>query len=137
MASGSTIAKTSKVAGARMELMSDLTDQQLEMYRERLLASKAAIEALLSQTEADSRPVDLDLPTGRLTRIDAMQMQGMAQMNRHQLDIRRQQVEVALGALDAGNYGQCRSCKEPIGLGRIEVSPEAPFCLACQEMFER
>lgn len=116
--------------------MSDLTNQQQEAFRERLSAAKAAIQALLTQTEADSRPVDLDLPTGRLTRIDAIQMQGMAQMNRHQLDIRRQQVDVALAALDAGDYGLCRSCKNPIGLERLEVLPESPFCLACQEMFE-
>ena len=116
--------------------MSDLTKQQLESFRERLSAAKAAIQSLLTKTEADSRPVDLDLPTGRLTRIDAIQMQGMAQMNRHQLDIRRQQVDVALAALDAGDYGQCRSCRAPIGLERLEVLPESPFCLACQEMFE-
>lgn len=116
--------------------MSEIEDQELEQFRERLEASKHAIKALLSQTEADSRPVDLDLPTGRLTRIDAIQMQGMAQMNRHQLDIRRQQVDVALLALDAGNYGLCRSCKQPIGWERLEVLPETPFCIACQEMFE-
>ena len=117
--------------------MSDLTDQQLEGFQERLSAAKEAIDALLTQTEADSRPVDLDLPIGRLTRIDAIQMQAMAQMNRFQLDIRRQQVDGALEALEAGRYGQCRSCKGPIDLERLQVLPESPFCLACQEMFEQ
>ena len=116
--------------------MSHLTDQQLEMFRERLSAAKNGITDLLAQTEADSRPVDLDLPIGRLSRIDAIQMQGMARMSRDQLDIRRQQVNASLDALDAGSYGLCRSCKGPIGLGRLEVLPESPFCLDCQEMFE-
>ena len=97
------------------------TTEQIESFSQRLSAAKDAIQALLTQTKDDSRPVDLELPIGRLTRIDAIQMQAMAQMNRHQLDIRRQQVDVAMAALSAGNYGLCRSCKEPIGLERLDV----------------
>ena len=63
------------------------TTEQIESFSQRLSAAKDAIQALLTQTKDDSRPVDLELPIGRLTRIDAIQMQAMAQMNRHQLDI--------------------------------------------------
>ena len=117
-------------------ILSHLTEDQQERFRERLLAMQAQIDGLLAQTAADSRPVDLELPIGRLTRIDAVQIQAMAQMNRRQLDIQRQQVEVALASFAAGTYGACRACRGPIALG-LEVLPESPFCIECQERFEQ
>ncbi len=117
--------------------MSSLTAEQLKEFFRRLTVAKAQIKALLDQTAQDSRPVDLELPIGRLTRIDAIQMQGMAQMNRQQLDIRRQQVDASLAAFDTGKFGFCRHCHQPISFARLEVLPESPFCVDCQESFER
>jgi len=117
--------------------MAYLNDAQLQDFKQRLLEAKAAMKALLNQTVADAKPVDLDLPIGRLTRIDAIQMQGMAQMNRYQLDIRLKQVDAALLAFDQGIYGLCRHCKGPVPLGRLEALPESPFCVDCQESFEQ
>lgn len=118
--------------------MPDLDEQQLERFRERLLATKEAAKTLLSQSAKETRPVEVSGSSiGRLTRIDAIQMQGMTQMSEGQLRIRLQQIEVALGALEEGTYGSCRYCKGPIGLPRLEAMPEAPFCMECQESFER
>lgn len=118
--------------------MSVLDEEQLHRFRERLLAAKETAEALLSQSAKESRPVEASGSSiGRLTRIDAIQMQGMTQMSEGQLRIRLQQIEVALGAMEEGTYGACRYCKGPIGLPRLEAMPEAPFCMDCQESFER
>jgi DnaK suppressor protein len=117
--------------------MGHFTDTQLEEVRQRLVTIEKEIEALLGQTSGDARPVDLELPIGRLSRADAMQMQGMAQMNRRQLDIRLQQVRVALKAVADGSYGSCRSCKGAINPERLDARPESPFCIGCQEMFEQ
>ncbi len=117
--------------------MAGLSKKRIEEFRQRLVLMQQEIERLLETTARDSRPVDLGLPIGRLSRADAMQMQGMAQLNRRQLDLRRQQVKVALAAVSDGSYGSCRSCREPINLARLEVHPESPFCVACQESFEQ
>lgn len=117
--------------------MSALNEEQLEYFRRRLLDAKADIKILLEQTADDSKPVDLNLPIGRLSRIDAIQMQGMAQMNRHELEIRLKQVEASLAAHDRGIYGICRHCGLPIHTERLEVLPESPFCVDCQESFEQ
>jgi len=69
--------------------MTELTEEQVVEFRRRILAEREAIDALLDRTSSDVRPVDLGLPIGRLSRMDAMQMQGMAQLNRRQLEIRR------------------------------------------------
>jgi DnaK suppressor protein len=117
--------------------MPGLSEKQIRELKERLLTLRTEIEGLLAQTARDAKPVDLSLPIGRLSRADAMQMQGMAQMNRRQLDVKLQQIKGALAAVDDGSYGLCRSCREAIDSARLEVHPEVPFCIGCQEAFEQ
>lgn len=112
-------------------------EEQMEAQRERLLAMRDHMDRLLSQTEEDTRPVELGSSFGRLSRIDAIQMRGMAEMSRRQLEVRRQLVDLALQALEAGKYGLCRQCGGRIGHRRLEALPETPFCIDCQESFER
>jgi hypothetical protein len=40
--------------------MSHLTQEQLDGFRERLLSASKEIDRLLEQTEADTRPVDMN-----------------------------------------------------------------------------
>lgn len=47
------------------------------------------------------------------------------------------QVEAALRRLDAGTYGNCADCGEPIPLRRLRVQPAADRCAACQIAAER
>ncbi|MEM1183011.1 MAG: TraR/DksA C4-type zinc finger protein [Acidobacteriota bacterium] len=116
--------------------MSPLTAAQLEHFRGLLLSAKASVEALLNQ-DAFGKPVEASGPTiGRLSRMDAIQVQAMSNMSRHQLDIRRRQIDASLQAMDRGIYGLCRECKQLIHLDRLEALPEAPFCMPCQESFE-
>jgi DnaK suppressor protein len=49
----------------------------------------------------------------------------LASRLRDQLD----DVEAALGRLDDGSYGQCETCGDSIGEGRLEVMPAARHCI--------
>jgi DnaK suppressor protein len=44
---------------------------------------------------------------------------------------------VALVRLDDGSYGSCASCAGPIGAERLEVMPEARWCVSCQASHEQ
>ncbi len=46
------------------------------------------------------------------------------------------QVEAALQRLDAGTYGDCADCGEPIALPRLRVQPAALRCAPCQSARE-
>jgi DnaK suppressor protein len=117
--------------------MSDLTAEQIESFRQRLLEAKASAEAILRQTAGDEKPVEASGSSiGRLSRMDAIQVQAMAQMSRRQLQVRLLQFDAALATIENGTYGTCRSCKGPISLPRLDAVPEAPFCMECQESFE-
>ena len=46
------------------------------------------------------------------------------------------EVQAALQRLDAGTYGDCLDCGEPISLQRLQVQPAAQRCAPCQDAFE-
>jgi len=115
----------------------ELSDAQQQELVGALEALSLSLTALLASTSDDSKPVDLDQPIGRLSRMDAMQQQEMAQAARRGDELRLKQVRAALAAVEAGEYGDCRACEEPIGYGRLSARPETPFCVRCQSSNER
>lgn len=42
-------------------------------------------------------------------------------------------VDRALAKLDAGTYGTCERCDEPIGAERLEAIPWALLCIGCKK----
>jgi DnaK suppressor protein len=46
------------------------------------------------------------------------------------------QVTAALEDINAGRYGICRECEEPIAKARLKVMPFATRCVACQQKLE-
>ena len=81
--------------------------------------------------------MDLDEPIGRLSRMDAIQQQRMVEANRAGMQRRLAQVRGALERIEAGEYGECAACEEPIGYARLEARPETPLCIACQTKREK
>lgn len=47
------------------------------------------------------------------------------------------QVEAALHRLDAGTYGDCADCGDPLAWDRLLAQPAAERCAPCQAEFER
>lgn len=46
-------------------------------------------------------------------------------------------VESALARIEAGTYGDCVDCGEPITAARLHATPEAARCVHCQEKAEQ
>lgn len=100
--------------------------------RTRLLEQRAALTAD-SKDAADSRaPVQLDQTSvGRLSRMDAIQVQAMAVAMEARRAEAVRRVDQALTRLDAGTYGDCAVCGEAIAPKRLALDPGIPTCLAC------
>ena len=47
------------------------------------------------------------------------------------------QNERAIARIEAGTYGTCESCGEPIGKARLQAFPRATLCVACKQREER
>ena len=113
-----------------------LTPAEISNYRELLAALRLDLEALLAATEDGAKPVDLEAPFGRLSRIDAIQAQKLTQANRARTKVRLRHVMAALGAIRDEEFGDCRKCQDPISIERLNAVPESPLCLPCMEELE-
>jgi DnaK suppressor protein len=111
-----------------------MTDASPDMdaLRAALVERLAALHAASETTADNRRPVELDQTSvGRLSRMDAMQVQAMAmatERRRHE-EVRR--VEAAIKRIDEGEYGTCISCGEEIAAKRLAVDPTAATCIRC------
>jgi len=115
----------------------ELTEAQIAEFGERLAALRTELEDALGSGAEATKPVTLDQSSvGRLSRMDAIQQQAMAQATQRNLRKRLQQCKAALAASERGEYGECRQCEEPIGYRRLAAYPEAPLCLACQRQVD-
>jgi DnaK suppressor protein len=112
--------------------MSDRRDVDLQAIRRALEGERADLLHESEATAEEQRPVELDQQSvGRLSRMDALQVQAMAQA----LEARRQgrllRIEAALRRLDAGDYGFCEECGEKIPTKRLEIDAATERCVDC------
>ncbi len=47
------------------------------------------------------------------------------------------EIEYALFKISNKSYGICEMCEEPIGIERLEVKPQAKYCIICREIVEK
>jgi len=50
----------------------------------------------------------------------------------HSMEIRLQNINLALEKIKTGKYGKCEKCKKNIAQKRLEACPEARFCINCE-----
>src|SRR3974390_1981947 len=55
-------------------------------------------------------------------------------LNRNTIDMKLlREIADALHRMDAGQYGVCPECEEPISVKRLDAVPWARYCVTCQE----
>ncbi|GAB4232898.1 MAG: TraR/DksA C4-type zinc finger protein [Methyloligellaceae bacterium] len=102
--------------------------------RSRLLARRQELEALSEMAAGARSTVTLDQQSvGRLSRMDAMQQQAMAQATERQRAQEILRIDQALRRLEAGDYGYCEECGENIAEKRLEIDPAALLCVRCAQ----
>ena len=118
--------------------MEELTEAQRAELHERLLAIQAELQKTLSTIGDHAGTVHLDQSAvGRLSRVDAIQQQQMADAQKRRNELRLKQISVALNTFVDEEYGDCKVCGEPIGYGRLTARPESPACVSCMAELER
>lgn len=103
-----------------------------EKFRSLLDARKTELIALIDSATEAAAPVELDQQVqGRLSRMDAIQGQAMAQATIERRRIEISQIDAALRRMDAGEYGDCVACGEEIAKKRLELNPAIARCIDC------
>lgn len=100
--------------------------------RQALLARRAELDRE-GASNADSRnTVELQQDSvGRLSRMDAMQQQAMAQATERRRVAERVRIAAALERLDDGEWGYCLKCGEEIAEKRLRHDPSVANCVNC------
>ena len=105
--------------------------------KERLIAMRAALESVAATGDASAEVVQLDqAKVGRLSRMDALQAQAMAQASGQRRAMQLREIDAALQRIDDGSYGDCQVCDEPIDPRRLEADPTARLCIDCASKSE-
>lgn len=68
---------------------------------------------------------------GRLSRMDAMQMQAMAKATATRRAIEVTKLQAALKRLEEGEFGYCMDCGDDIAQNRLNLDPAAAKCIGC------
>lgn len=109
----------------------DRSAQQTEEIRTRLMQHKAELQKRVSTIHEHARdPLEQDsaeqaAQLGNVAVVSALEAEAVQQIA---------EIEAALQRLEAGTYGVCVTCGEPVGEGRLKVRPAATQCRDCAEL---
>ncbi len=109
-----------------------LTARQISDFKARLEQEKTELADASAGTADTRAPVELDQQSvGRLSRIDAMQVQAMAKAQEGRRRLRERMIDAALARVAQDEYGYCTICGEDIPEKRLDIDPAAATCVTC------
>jgi len=114
-----------------------MSQRDIKKFRQLLEDKKLAVlerarKTLSEQMTLDPNdlPDEMDMASSESLQSFEFRLRGREKMHLAKLDL-------ALKKLDAGTFGVCEECEEPIGKKRLEERPETKLCIRCKEDQER
>ncbi|MGY8789824.1 MAG: TraR/DksA family transcriptional regulator [Pseudomonadales bacterium] len=106
---------------------------------DKFIKYKKLIELQLQELTAENelgqnsqRTVELDQQSvGRLSRMDALQSQAMAQAQQRRRDVLKSSLTAALQRLEEEEFGYCVDCGDEIEEARLSASLVILKCMSC------
>ena len=109
-----------------------------QRVRNKLLELRAELLAAAEAGKDSAAVVELDqTKVGRLSRMDAMQAQAMAQASAQRREQTLRQIDAALKRIDDDEYGYCLKCDEAINPKRLEFDTTVTLCIDCASKQEQ
>ena len=106
-------------------------------YRDRLLARREGLFRQVTEAEMSSRERDAEAtqdPADMAANAYTKELLiSMSANDRRLLGL----IDESLTRIEAGEYGNCVNCDEPVPEKRLEAVPWARYCLSCQDKQER
>ena len=112
----------------------DRSQLEIDEIRARLMRHKAELQKRVTTIHEHARdPLEQDsaeqaAQLGNVAVVSALETEAVQQIA---------EIGAALQRLEAGTYGVCISCGEPVGEGRLKVRPAATQCRDCAELDHR
>lgn len=110
---------------------------KLEQLKQLLLKMKSELQEQEKTFKEDRKPVELDqTKVGRISRMDAMQIQQMALDASRRRQLQLVKADNALQRIDSDDFGYCLSCDEEIAYRRMLINPTNTLCIECAEKMD-
>jgi DnaK suppressor protein len=121
-----------------VEEQADKMDKRkVKSYRDRLLERRENLFSQVTEAERSSRERDAEAtqdPADMAANAYTKELLiSMSANDRKLLDL----IDEALRRVEAGEYGECVNCGEPVQEKRLDAVPWARYCLRCQDLQER
>ncbi len=114
--------------------MSELSKTEINRHKKLLQGKLAELASIQENAAEDRAPVTLDQTTqGRLSRMDALQVQAMALETDRRRELKIQRITAALGRISEGGFGYCMRCGDEIEKKRLNNDPSTPTCIGCAQ----
>ena len=111
-----------------------MNTQLQQKFRKMLLELKAMHEQRSNNNQDALKTVELDQnKVGRLSRMDALQGQQMAQAAERMRLEKIQRIDGALLRIEKDDFGYCYVCDAAIQEARLRFDPTITRCVACSE----
>ena len=112
--------------------MAQMTPDVKQALRDRIAARLEELDAEDRTAAGNRGTVSLDQQSvGRLSRMDALQQQAMAQATHARRAAERKRLENTLAMIDTPDFGTCAECGDDIDPRRLMLNPAVALCADC------
>jgi RNA polymerase-binding protein DksA len=121
-----------------------MKNEELDSFRQTLESLKARLRGDLDQMTDEALKLKGPDSSGNLSNLplhmadvgtenyDQEFTLGLIENEQETLD----QIQSALGRIDAGTFGRCEECKGPIAKPRLQAIPYTAYCIECARKLE-
>ena len=114
-----------------------LKKKELRRFREILLEKREEILRNAKRTLSEDMTLDSDDLADEMDLASSEYLQSFTLRLRGREKTFLKKIDLALAKIDAGTFGICEDCGEPISVKRLEARPETALCIRCKEDQER
>jgi DnaK suppressor protein len=114
-----------------------LSKEQIASFRETLQQKRIRLLIEARRTLDNEMVIESDERLDEVDQASSEYMQAFSFRLRGRERFLMDKIDHALRKIDAGEYGICEECEEPISLPRLLARPEAQLCIQCKEAQER
>jgi DnaK suppressor protein len=111
----------------------ELNKIDLKKYRNMLEAKQAELEQFIRNREG----ITIEKSPDALDEVQHAAERELAIRNLDRESNLLRNVRAALRRVEDGSYGVCLHCEEDINPKRLNAVPWAPFCIQCQEQYDK
>jgi DnaK suppressor protein len=111
-----------------------VTEAQKKEFKRFAEEEMDALKVEIPRLAEQVKPVAPDNAIGRISRMDTIVNQSVAEAQLSKARARLARLEEAMKRVDEDeDFGLCLDCGEPIPMARLKAMPETSYCVDCAE----